>query len=262
MAPPVFVKLGAFLTVFAAVGSASTCPQRNLWTGLEGKTMEQHITVGGEERSYLMHIPQDFLKRDGKVGFVFSFHDQYKDAHHQEGLSSFSNPTYNNKYIAIYPQALNGTWHPGRSSGGAYNDTSTTNPQDHIFTSAILDKLYATPGLCPDETQAYATGMGNGSSFIHHLNCRNIHSHPFTAFASVAGLPQTLDMTPERCYGLGIRPLIMIHSTADREFTDLTDTTGTRLPHLSESNLALQWAVKAGGLIHDTPNPIVSSWSK
>jgi hypothetical protein len=98
MAPSAFVKLGALLTMFVAVGSTSTCPQRGLWVGEEGKTSEQRITVGGEERSYLMHIAQDFTKHDSKVGFVFSFHDNLQNGNpnHQELLFSFSDPAYNN----------------------------------------------------------------------------------------------------------------------------------------------------------------------
>jgi hypothetical protein len=94
MAPCNFVKLGALLTMFAAVGSASTCPEQGLWVGEEGKTSEQRITVGGEERSYLMHIAQGFTKHDSKVGFVFSFHGNLQNGnpHHQELLSSFSDP--------------------------------------------------------------------------------------------------------------------------------------------------------------------------
>jgi poly(3-hydroxybutyrate) depolymerase len=269
MAYPTFIKKAfAFVLLVTAV-AAARCHHKQDWKSLESRTSERSITIGGQHRTYLLHIPQDFSKTEDKVGFVFSYHEEYKDAYYQERISGFSDPAINNKYVTVYPQAMNGTWYSGRSSGEDYSDAWATNPQDHIYTSAILDQLYSSRGLCLDSTQAYATGMGNGSSFIHHLNCRNVHNPPFQAFAGVAGIPETLDMTPERCFHTGIRPLLMIHGTKDREYTKLKvsrtlATFGsmittcrvltflvqtsyrTTLPALTEHTLAATWALEGG----------------
>lgn len=221
MAYRTFVKKAFAFVLLAAAVAATKCQYKHDWKSLEGLTSERSITIGGQTRTYLLHIPQDFSKTEDKVGIVFSYHEEYKDAYYQERISGFSDPAINNKYVTVYPQAMNGTWYSGRSSGKDYSATWATNPQDHIYTSAILNELYASRGLCLDSTQAYATGMGNGSSFIHHLNCRNLHNPPFQAFAGVAGIPETLDMTPERCYHAGFKPLLMIHGSNDGEYTTL-----------------------------------------
>jgi poly(3-hydroxybutyrate) depolymerase len=216
---PLVMKALALVLFTATV--AANCPHKRDWKSLEGRTSERDITSGSQNRTYLLHIPQGFSKTKDKVGFVFFYHEESKDAYYQERISGFSDRALNNKYVAVYPQATNGTWCSGRSSGGNYSDDLTMNSQDHIYTSAILDELFATRGLCLDSTQAYATGLGNGSSFMFHLNCYNVHNPPFQAFAGVAGIPQTLDMSPDRCFHAGFKPLLMIHGTDDNERTKL-----------------------------------------
>lgn len=214
-------KAFAFVLLAAITAAEPHCLHKDDWKSLQGRTSERDINVSGQNRTYLLHIPQDFSKIKGKVGIVFSYHEEMKDAYYQERISGFSDPALKKNYVAVYPQAMDGIWYPGRSSGGNYSDSLTTNPQDHIFTSAILEELYAARGLCLDSTQAYATGMGNGSSFVHHLNCRNVHDPPFQAFAGVAGIPHTLDMSPDRCFHAGSKPLLMLHGINDREHTKL-----------------------------------------
>jgi poly(3-hydroxybutyrate) depolymerase len=215
--PSLIVKAWALVLIAATV--AAKCPHRQDWKSLEGQTSEWNITIGTSNRTYLLHIPEGFSKNEEEVGIIFSYHDKHRDAYHQEKISGFSDPAHNSKYIVVYPQAANGTWCPGRSSGGNNTDDPTTKPEDHVYTSAILSQLYFTKGLCLDRTQAYATGMGNGSTFIHHLNCRNNHDPPFQAFAGVGGIPQSLDISPDRCFQAGIKPLLMIHGTSQNEHT-------------------------------------------
>ena len=87
--------------------------------------------------------------------------------------------------------------------------------------------------------------MGTGAAFVHHLNCRNTHNHTFQAFAGVAGTPKALDITPSRCQQSGVKPLLMIHGTNDRQNTNLT-TTVVNMPALNPHNLAAEWANLAG----------------
>lgn len=109
------MKALAFVLVIATV--AANCSHKDDWKSLEGHTSERNIsigTVGTHNRTYLLHIPDGFSKTKHKMGFVFSYHDAHRDAYHQERVSGFSDHVRNSKYVAVYPQAMNGTWYPGR----------------------------------------------------------------------------------------------------------------------------------------------------
>jgi poly(3-hydroxybutyrate) depolymerase len=59
----------------------------------------------GTHRTYLVHIPSNYDKNT-PVSLIFSFHGRGKKSSEQEGLSQFSNETWNPNAIAVYPQGI------------------------------------------------------------------------------------------------------------------------------------------------------------
>lgn len=107
------------LSLLAAAAAAATgvCGLQTRSTNGCGKALPSKQVPGGTsqlvnftqtdgtKRQYLIHIPTGYVETT-PAPLIFSFHGRTKNACEQEGLSQFSNPEFNNKSIAVYPQGL------------------------------------------------------------------------------------------------------------------------------------------------------------
>ena len=70
-----------------------------------GNSTNHTIYSGGLNRSYLLYLPPNYdMKTPAPT--ILSFHGNNRNASEQEQLSQFSNSTFNNNSIAIYPQGF------------------------------------------------------------------------------------------------------------------------------------------------------------
>ena len=92
-------------------------------------TTVETMQIGGEARSYRVHLP---AADDGPYPIVFSFHGFNSNAEQEERLSRFSTLADRKGFIAVYPEGVDAKW---RFMGRSDADVS--------FTMAIIDGLAA-----------------------------------------------------------------------------------------------------------------------
>lgn len=197
----------ALITAVAAPATASTVtdhPVRTTGCGRTapvkpGVTTTLHLTSGGIEREYTLHLPPRYDSRRA-YSAVLSFHGHKRTSQYQEELSGFSGLDT----IAVYPQGLVGTDGETAWTGAPYSAAA----DDVLFTSDLLNSLQQR--LCIDPTRIFATGKSNGGGFVGVLACRL--AGRIAAFAPVSGAfyPQGGACHPSRPV-----PILDFHGTAD-----------------------------------------------
>ncbi|KAI0140408.1 carbohydrate esterase family 1 protein [Pestalotiopsis sp. NC0098] len=125
-------------------------------------------------RSYLLSIPSNY-SLDTPAPLILSFHGGGQSPSTQLDLDQLTNSDVNEKYIVIYPEAIDEQWQVAPNS--------TTD--DIGFVTDILDDIEST--LCIDISQIYATGKSQGGGMAGLLACDETLSTRFAAFAPVSG---------------------------------------------------------------------------
>ncbi|HYD34733.1 MAG TPA: hypothetical protein VD999_01555 [Vitreimonas sp.] len=181
----------------------------------ESKTL-QVIKVEGVERSYVLHVPENY-DRTAKIGVVFAFHGRGNTGPEMEEITQLSGLADQKNFLVVYPTGLNQRF--------VFSDKPDTESGDVAFTKQILSELAGRYNL--DTQHVFALGFSNGGFFVYHLACEQ--PELFAGFATVgASLPEKVLNT---CQPLTARPMLMILGTDD-PFMDyaLSDTTGTIIP--------------------------------
>jgi poly(3-hydroxybutyrate) depolymerase len=113
------------------------------------------IQVGGVKRSYILHVPSSGLPDN--PAFVISLHGLNNNASIQRSWSGFDNVADKEKFIVVYPEAINMSW-----------DLSGITDVD--FIAALIDTMNARYHI--DRSRVYATGMSMGGMFSYTLACK------------------------------------------------------------------------------------------
>jgi polyhydroxybutyrate depolymerase len=185
--------------------------------GAAAGTSIETLQVGGETRSYRLHLP---AKGEGPYPVVFSFHGFNSNAEQQERLSQFSPLADRDGFIAVYPEGVDSRWRfMGRSDA------------DVLFTRAIIEKLAADRPI--DRRRVYATGISNGAQMAWRLACDR--PDVFAAFGFVSGGYLKVCSGPVR------PPIILFHGTSDRLLP--YDGRGVLM---SVRAFAMSWAARDG----------------
>jgi len=165
-----------------------------------GQTLEQTITSGGNERHYLLHLPEG--SRPGRpTPVVMAFHGRKGNGHDIEAFSGIDALPA----IAVYPIGM-----PGEANEPAWQSAPYAAPVDDVqFVSDLLDHLQHT--LCVNPHRIYATGKSNGGGFTALLACQL--PHRIAAFATVAGA--FYPGTTVGCSTSPPVPYLDFHGTAD-----------------------------------------------
>lgn len=164
-----------------------------------GVTTTQHISSGGLDRTYTVHLPAHYNPRRS-YPVLLSFHGHKRTSQYQEELSGFSALDA----ISVYPQGLVGTDGETAWTGAPYSAAA----DDVLLTSDLITKLQKT--LCVDANRVFAAGKSNGGGFVGVLACRL--AGRIAAFAPVSGAfyPQGGACHPSRPV-----PILDFHGTAD-----------------------------------------------
>lgn len=163
--------------------------------------------IGGVERSYLLHLPQNY-NGNNKLPLIIAMHGGFGSAYNIEDQSKLSLKADAENFIVVYPEGLIGgllkirTWNAGVCCGASSRD----NVDDVNFIDVMLDTLIGQYAI--DTTRIYATGMSNGGFMSYRLACEL--SHRIAAIAPVA-----CTMTMDNCSPTRPVPIIHFHSYID-----------------------------------------------
>lgn len=184
-------------------------------------TTEQTLSVGGDERTYLLTIPESY-SGDEPVPVLFNLHALQSNAQQQLTISGFEELAAREGFILVTPGAVGGVW--------TVTGFPIDNGSDDLgFIDALADELTASYAIDPD--RMYATGMSQGGFLAFDLVCND--GPDFAAIAPVSGV-MTPDMT-EACAPARRLPVLQTHGTADDQID------------YEASQAAVQWWVAFNG---------------
>jgi polyhydroxybutyrate depolymerase len=168
-------------------------------SGFVKGTSVHHLTVGGHERSYRLHLPDGLPASAPLVvmmhGVTGSGAQVEKDYHWDD----LADPA---KFAMAYPDGLENAWNvDGQTCCGR---AGREGVDDVGFIRAVVDDISRHVGI--DPARIYATGMSNGGIMSYTLACT---TDIFAAIGPVAGVQLNACPSP--------RPtsVIHIHGTAD-----------------------------------------------
>ena len=171
-------------------------------------TVQEHITVGGLQRSYLLHLPSMF---DGitRLPVVIALHPFTGTGQGMEKLTGFSVLADSENFIAVYPDGNQWVWNANPASPSSLIGPPT---DDIAFLSALIDHLVEQYNADPD--RVYITGASSGGLMTHRAACEL--TGKFAAAASVMiTLPAGWQDYEEPSKPL---PFLVIHGVADPFF--------------------------------------------
>jgi polyhydroxybutyrate depolymerase len=176
--------------------SADECdPVRSLKTG----TTDHALDVEGRERTYLLHLPEDY---DGTkpIPVMFLFHGFGGDPKTLLDTTKMTDAADDHDFAVVAPQGA------GLIPSWQFRERGGQPSPDITFTHDLLRKVEQE--VCVDRDRVYAAGFSNGSVLTLALACET--SRDFAAFAAVSG-----PYYEPRCADAPPRPILYFHGLKD-----------------------------------------------
>ncbi len=151
----------------------------------------RHVTVAGDERSYLIDAPVSDPHDPRPL--VLAFHGFRGDAENQRAGTGMDTLAEREHAIVVCPDGHEGVRLLGTIGRGW--DLEAHETRDLDFVRTLLDTLERE--RCVDRRRVYATGMSNGGFFANLVGCRM--ADRIAAIAPVAGgmpLPACIPARP------------------------------------------------------------------
>lgn len=154
---------------------------------------ERQVTVQGQERSYLLHLPGGLdVSQAHPLVFVFhGYSESGVNARLYTKLDAFSDV---NGFVVVYPEGFKNSWNASVCCG----DASQNNVDDQAFIRQVIADVGSLVSL--DAKRIYATGFSNGALLSYRLACEM--SDTFAAVAPVAGSLVTNPCKPSQAVSL------------------------------------------------------------
>jgi len=153
---------GAEGATAGAGGGSQSCAGRPALTAGDSKLTLQH---GGRARSYLLHVPSG-LAAGTPLAVVIDLHGAGGNGSQQKGMSGFSALSDKKKFVAVFPDGVDGYWNVDDTCCG----TAGKEKVDDVgFLKAIISKLKAD--TCIDSKRVYVSGFSNGGGLTHRMGC-------------------------------------------------------------------------------------------
>ena len=162
----------------------------------------QRLTVGGEERTYVLDAPAS--QADRPLPIVLAFHGFRGTAENLRLGTGWGTRAARDGFIAIHPDGHDGVRLLG--SVGRGWDLGVQETRDLDFVQALVSRLERE--RCVDRRRIYATGMSNGAFFANLLGCKL--ADRLAAIAPVAGAMPLPACAPARPI-----PVLLIFGRAD-----------------------------------------------
>jgi polyhydroxybutyrate depolymerase len=208
MVPPRVSRLTPWLLGLALVfTTCSGAAARGADKGGGPGDVEREITVGGRDRTFLVHVPPSY-KAGTPVPLVLNFHGGAGNAKDQQKNSKMDALADRHGFIVVYPDGTGALRHRFLSfnAGMCCGYAVKHNIDDVSFVRAMLDDLEHAYSI--DRARVYATGFSNGAIFSHRLGCEL--SDRIAAIAPVSGPIGIPNCAPSRPV-----PVLYFHGTAD-----------------------------------------------
>jgi polyhydroxybutyrate depolymerase len=134
-----------------------------------GRDLSRTLTVGGLERSYLVHVPAQALARDRAQAapLVIALHSGGGRARAFSTFTGFSKLADADGFIVAYPEGVEGNWNDGRSRVG--NRALVDDIDDVGFILAIVQAL--AQDFAVDTKRVYVAGMSSGGVMALRAAC-------------------------------------------------------------------------------------------
>jgi polyhydroxybutyrate depolymerase len=152
------------------------------------------VRVNGIERSYLVHVPPQYVK-DSPTPVVLAFHGGGANARNMVAFSGLNQKADQSGFIVVYPDGSGRlermlTFNAGNCCGQA----AASNVDDVAFVRQVLDDLEGIANV--DRRRVFATGMSNGAMMAYRLASEM--SDRIAAIAPVSGPMGTKHCRPGR----------------------------------------------------------------
>jgi polyhydroxybutyrate depolymerase len=145
-----------------AGGGSQSCAGRPSLTAGDFKLTLQH---GGRARSYLLHVPSG-LAAGTALAVVIDLHGAGGSGSQQKGMSGFSALSDKKKFLAVFPDGVDGYWNVDDTCCGTAGKEKV---DDTGFLKAIITKLKTD--TCIDSKRVYVSGFSNGGGLAHRMGC-------------------------------------------------------------------------------------------
>jgi polyhydroxybutyrate depolymerase len=188
-------RLAAVLGLVFVVAGCSTEP-----SGFVKGTSVHHLSVGGHERSYRLHLPDGLPAAAPLVIMMHGVSGSAAQIERDYHWNDLADPA---KFVVAYPDGLGHAWNvDGQTCCGR---AGRDGVDDVGFIRAVVADITRNVGI--DAARVYAGGMSNGGIMSYTLACT---TDIFAAIGPVAGVQLNACKSP--------RPtsVIHIHGTADR----------------------------------------------
>jgi polyhydroxybutyrate depolymerase len=163
------------------------------------------VAVGGQRRSYLVHVPAR-REPNEPVPVVLALHPARMNGATMAWLSGLNKKADEAGFIVVYPNGAgarsSSSWNGGDLGGSAEQE----RVDDVAFLRAVLEELGRTFQV--DARRVYATGLSNGAVMVYRLASEL--SDRIAAVAPVAGTMGTETCRPTRPV-----PILHFHGTND-----------------------------------------------
>jgi polyhydroxybutyrate depolymerase len=153
------------------------------------------MTLGGRSRKYILHVPSGLVAGTA-LAVVVDLHGAGGNGSQQKGMSGFSALADKEKFLAVFPDGVDGYWNVDDTCCG----TAGKEKIDDVgFIKAIVAKLRTD--TCIDSHRIYVTGFSNGGGLAHRMGCD-------AADVVAAIAPMSTDLRTQPCNAA--RPISMM----------------------------------------------------
>lgn len=130
--------------------------------GAVGGAQSVNITVGGAQRSYLVHVPASLSARPGVVMVLHGGRGTGEGIMETARMNAVADQ---NGFLAVYPEATGegARWNSGTAA-------SAGGPDDIAYLRAVIADLAQRYGADPG--RVFATGISSGGSMLYALACQ------------------------------------------------------------------------------------------
>ena len=171
--------------------------------GMEPGNHSRSITINGESRSYVLHLPS--AKHPRPLALVLMLHGAGGSAAHIEAATGLSTKADEAGFVAVYPNGstafsdLLRTWNAGNCCGPA----QIAQVDDMAFLKAVLKEVKSLVEI----DRVFVAGFSNGGMMAYRLACEL--SDDINAVAVVAATYES------SCKPRAAVPVLAIHGLQD-----------------------------------------------
>lgn len=145
---------------------------------------ERNLTVNGQQRTYLLHIPPA-LDKSSPAPLVFAFSGYDIEIHFEisdmKMSTGFGDLADKNGFILVYPYGVSGTWNV--NADNCCGDAADNKVDETAFVHQIISDVGTIASV--DPKRIYAVGFNLGAILTFSFACEM--SDTFAAVAPVSG---------------------------------------------------------------------------